>query len=155
MNNTIFTGFYHSLGLTRDGRVVGRGRNNVGQIDCPSGNNFVAIAAGRYHSLALTRDGHVIGWGKNNFGKINCPSGNHFVAIAAGSHHSLALTRDGRVVGWGNDIKIWEEKFALSYDFVTRLNFGLKILCNLPKYIKMEVLEDYTEWEFRDLYYLE
>ena len=179
-------GSQHSIGLTRDGYIVGCG---IGQTNCPSGNNFVAIAAGENHSLALTLDGRIVGWGSNSYGQINCPPGNNFVAIAAGYSVSLALTRQGRIVQWGASnykpkgskfvaiyayknyfgaltqngrivkwgngyIKCSKEKYAMPYDYLTRLNSGLKTLCNMPKYIKMEILEDYTGWEFRDLYNL-
>ena len=44
----------HSLALRSDGTLVGWGWNNYGQINCPSGSNFVAMAAGGDHSLAIS-----------------------------------------------------------------------------------------------------
>jgi hypothetical protein len=45
-------------------------------------------------------------------------------------------------------------KIALPYNFLGRLNKNVKVLCPIPKYIKMEILEDYTGWTFGNLYYL-
>ena len=141
-------GSQHSIGLTRDGYIVGCG---IGQINCPPGNNFVAIAAGYSVSLALTRQGRIVQWGASNYK----PKGSKFVAIYAYKNYFGALTQNGRIVKWGNGyIKCSKEKYAMPYDYLTRLNSGLKTLCNMPKYIKMEILEDYTGWEFRDLYNL-
>ena len=149
----IAAGEIHSLALTRDGRIVGWGYGGLGQINCPQGNNFIAVAAGRNHSLALTRDGCVVEWGFNNHGKIPNLT-EKFVAIAASQDYSLALTNDGKIVRWGKKGTVPKEKVALPYDFLSRLNKNFKALCPIPKYIKMEILEDYTEWQFRDLYYL-
>jgi alpha-tubulin suppressor-like RCC1 family protein len=103
----IAAGWYHSLALTAEGRVVAWGDNEYGQANAPSGlSNVVAIAAGYYHSLALTTEGRVVAWGDNGYGQTNVPSGlSNAVAIAAGKYHSLALTAEGRMVAWGaNDI---------------------------------------------------
>jgi len=85
------------------GRLVGWGSNGAGQINCPAGNDFVAVAAGGGHSLALRNDGTLVGWGDNEYGLTNCPSGNDFVAVAAGYYHSLALRSDSTLVGWGQN----------------------------------------------------
>ena len=157
----IAAGFNDSLALTNDGRVVGWGANGFGQINCPSGDNFVAISAGVWHSLALTRDGRVVGWGYNENGQIECPpqkGGNNFVAISAGNNHSVALTIEGKIVLLATHPALYvgdvKEKIALPYDFLTRLNKNVKVLCSIPKYIQMEILEDYTDWTFGNLYYL-
>ena len=67
----IAVGFYHSLALTAQGRVVGWISNIGDDTDTwglgivPSGlSNVVAIAAGGGHSLALTAEGQVGGVGQ-------------------------------------------------------------------------------------------
>ena len=105
----VSAGNYHSLALLKDGRVIGWGLNNHGQINIPVGigNNAAAIAGGgAFHSLALLKDGRVTGWGRNIEGQINIPVGigNNATGIAAGSFHSLALLKDGRVTGWGDNL---------------------------------------------------
>ncbi len=150
----VAAGRNHSLALTRDGRIIGWGYNGLGQTDCPQGNNFISVAAGDFHSLGLQADGNVVGWGDNEDGQTNCPQANNIIAIAASQDYSLALTNDGKIVRWGKKGTVPKEKVALPYDFLSRLNRKFKVLCPIPKYIKMEILEDYTEWQFRDLYYL-
>ena len=102
-------------------------------------NNTISTA---YYSYALTKDGSVIRSGDDRTG-------------AGIEYHCAALTKDGNIVEWGwTPPKVIKEKVALPYDFLSRLNKNLKGLCSIPKYIKMEILEDYTGWEFRDLYFL-
>jgi hypothetical protein len=76
--------------------------------------------------------------------------------ISACFYHSLGLQRDGKVIGWGfnypNHLECPDIKIALPYDFLARLNKNVKVLCSIPKYIKMEILEDYTEWTFNNLF---
>ena len=47
-------GFFHSLALTADGRVVAWGQNNVGQTNVPPDlTNVIAIAAGGHHNRSI------------------------------------------------------------------------------------------------------
>ncbi len=85
------------------GSIIGWGNNYNGQIDCPEGNDYFAIAAGNGHSLALKTDGSIEGWGRDDYGQATPPAGNDFVAIAGGGRHSLALKQDGSIVGWGRN----------------------------------------------------
>lgn len=96
-------GFYHSLALTQDGRVVAWGNNQSGQTNVPPNlTNVVAITAGGYHNLALTDEGRVIAWGWNSGGQANVPPGlSNVVQVAAGEDCSVALREDGSVVAWG------------------------------------------------------
>jgi sulfatase-modifying factor enzyme 1/Regulator of Chromosome Condensation (RCC1) repeat protein len=106
-------GGFHSLALTRDGRVWGwgagtsntRANNEFGQSMVPPElDHIVAISAGWYHSLALRQDGRVIGWGADSYGQTDSPADlTNAVAIAAGSWHSVALTSDGLVRAWGRN----------------------------------------------------
>ncbi len=84
-------------------RIVGWGRNDLGQTSAPATvTNAVALAAGERHSLALRNDGSVTGWGSNLQGQLTLPSGlTSAVALAAGPMHSFALNADGTVLGWG------------------------------------------------------
>ncbi|MDD5667014.1 MAG: hypothetical protein PHS26_06850, partial [Actinomycetota bacterium] len=100
---TISAGYYHSLALRSDGSLAAWGVNNQGQLNIPSGDNYVAISAGAYHCLALREDGSIAGWGYNDHGQATPPAGNDYVAISAGNYHSLALRADGSLVAWGNN----------------------------------------------------
>ncbi|XP_066487809.1 probable E3 ubiquitin-protein ligase HERC6 [Tiliqua scincoides] len=74
-------GHYHSIALTRDGRVYSWGQNTYGQLGLGKGESFKArpqhvsalngiplaeVAAGGAHSFALSLSGVAYGWGKNN-----------------------------------------------------------------------------------------
>ena len=98
-------GEFHTVLLKRDGSVVARGWNVVGQRDVPPGlTNAIAIACGSDHSLALRNDGSVVAWGDNRFDQSSVPEDLPPVAgIAAGTAHSLALLKSGRVAGWGGN----------------------------------------------------
>ena len=85
--NAISAGFRHSLGLRKDGRVVGWGKNDDGECNAPPGR-YIAISAGFWHSLGLREDGSVVGWGWNRSGACDAPPGR-YIAISAGGRHSL------------------------------------------------------------------
>jgi alpha-tubulin suppressor-like RCC1 family protein len=83
----IAAGNWHSLFLTKDGRVWATGRNNEGQLgdgttqnrsivvpvvkaDGSPFDSVIAIAAGHQHSLFLRRDGSVWAVGDNDAGQL-------------------------------------------------------------------------------------
>lgn len=124
-------GSYHSLILTKEGKVYSWGQNAYGQLGdgttvnkyTPSlvsslaDKNIVKVAAAGYYSLALTADGEVYGWGNNSYGQsaevlngdvheptvISSLSDKGIVQIYAGENHAMALTNSGEVYGWGNN----------------------------------------------------
>ncbi|MEN6306350.1 MAG: hypothetical protein ABFD91_01235 [Anaerohalosphaeraceae bacterium] len=100
----IAAGGSHSLALTLEGKVLGWGRNNAGQINIPDMNNVdvVAIAAGEYHSLALTAQGTIVGWGRDIYGQATPPDYDDFIAVAAAASYSVGLRADGTLVQWGS-----------------------------------------------------
>ncbi|KAK5582365.1 hypothetical protein RB653_003948 [Dictyostelium firmibasis] len=73
-----------SLVLTREGKVLGFGENNFGQlglgdtrnrttptpIETLNNQNIIDIGVGLDHSMAVTKAGHVFGWGYNVEGQI-------------------------------------------------------------------------------------
>ena len=88
---------------TSPGSLVGWGYNSDGQITCPVGIVYTAVAAGDSHSLALRSDGTIAAWGRGDFGQNISPAGSNFTAIAAGYDLSLALRNDGTFMGWGRN----------------------------------------------------
>ena len=85
-------GWFHSLALKGDGRVLAwgcRGRGQVGPCNTPAGlTGVTAIAAGTEQSLALTAGGSVLAWGcaSGTSSKCSVPAGRCAVtAIAAGA----------------------------------------------------------------------
>lgn len=101
----VAAGWYHSLVLKLDGKVVAWGYNPNGQTTVPWDLSGVrAIAAGAEHNLALASNGLVTTWGRNNYRQCNVPAGLYEVAaVAAGSFHSLALKSNRTVVVWGQN----------------------------------------------------
>jgi hypothetical protein len=89
-------------GAPTTGSIVAWGSNNrFGQLDIPSGDDFVAISTGSSCALALRSDGSLATWGDvYDFGSFWVPSGNDYVAIAGGAQRALALKDDGSLVGW-------------------------------------------------------
>jgi putative cell wall-binding protein len=102
----IAAGRYHSLAVTRDGRVIAWGENSSGQTEVPVAAQTGAIdaAGGIYHSLVLTRDGEVIAWGDNKWEQSSVPAAarSGTVAVAASGTGSVALNKNGEVIVWGN-----------------------------------------------------
>lgn len=106
---TISAGDFHTLGLLKDGTVVGWGNNDDGQITIPeleNGRKFVAISAGGNHSVGLLDNGEIRCWGNNDYEQLDIPvleEGRKFIAISAGHDHSIAILDNGKVVSWGNN----------------------------------------------------
>jgi alpha-tubulin suppressor-like RCC1 family protein len=129
----VAAGLWHSLALTRSGRVFAWGDDRYGQLGNgttrPSyrpvavaglspDDPVIDISAGAFHSLAVTRSGAVYSWGANTNGQLGTgttqpspsavrlvalPDRDSVVAVAGAGFHSLALTRSGRVYAWGDN----------------------------------------------------
>jgi len=124
----VSAGRYHSLFLTRDGRVYACGSNDHGRLGIGNtdGENYdapqlvlvqdlVAIAAGDRHSVFLQRGGVAWVTGSNSVGRIGLGESvrevgtptkldlEHVVAISAGEDHSMFLLCDGTVYGSGDN----------------------------------------------------
>jgi len=124
----VSAGRYHSLFLTKDGRVYACGSNQYGRLgvgntddqdyDAPqlvSAEDVVAIAAGDRHSVFLKRCGAALVTGSNDKGRIGLGKSvqqvgtptkldlEHVVAISAGADHSMFLLCDGTVYGSGRN----------------------------------------------------
>lgn len=83
----IAAGRYHSLAITKDGKLWTWGYNGTGQVgngsttnqlyataltdNSPKGFTNIVLAAGGYnHSLAITADGSLWAWGDNSLGQL-------------------------------------------------------------------------------------
>ncbi|MFA4906544.1 MAG: DUF58 domain-containing protein, partial [Candidatus Margulisiibacteriota bacterium] len=120
-------GVFHTLALTKDGRVFAWGHNDCGQLGLGDVNDHTQptevaglrdvaqLVAGDCHTLALTKDGRVFAWGHNGFGQLGLGDTKNrtqpievkglrdIAQIVAGSSHAFAITKDGRVFAWGNN----------------------------------------------------
>ena len=122
----VAAGGYHSLALTKEGRVLATGWNRYGQLgdrgpalgDRTTFRSVFyktkAIAAGTRHSIVLTQDGSVWTTGYNQHGELGdgststkttfvlvIPTGVE--AVAAGGYHSMVLKQDGSVWATGSN----------------------------------------------------
>jgi hypothetical protein len=89
---------YHSIGLKRDGTVVGVGRNDKGQRNVSSWKDIVDVTTSQGHTVGLKKDGTVVATGDNKYGQCNVSSWTDIVAISAGYYHTVGLKKDGTVV---------------------------------------------------------
>lgn len=112
----IAAGWYHSLALLSDGRVVAWGYNSCGQlgdgttvnrpypvvVKGPGGTGeltgVVALAAGGEFSAAVLSDGRVVTWGKNDAGQLGSGgTGNRpypgYVVAPAGNGELAGVVR--------------------------------------------------------------
>lgn len=118
-------GYWHTLAITSEAKVVGWGDNNYGQLGDASNddtavpvemvgiNQALAVEGGLGHSLVLKDDGTVWATGGNWFGQLGDGTTiwkdtpvqviglTNIIAIAATSNYSLALKSDGSVWRWG------------------------------------------------------
>ena len=80
------------------------GYGDHGQLDPPSNERFVSIAAGRTRSCGLREDGTVVCWGSNEEGQSSPPRNERFISITAGAwDHYCGLREDGTAVCWGSN----------------------------------------------------
>ncbi|KAF2772847.1 RCC1/BLIP-II [Teratosphaeria nubilosa] len=81
--------------LFDDGRLVGYGRDDHGQLAPPSLPPIVQVAAGSEHCIALTRDGRVLAWGWGEHG--NCGERTDDQADVKGMWNEIEV--EGRPIG--------------------------------------------------------
>jgi hypothetical protein len=90
-------GWWHSLVLQADGKVIAWGDNTFGQCNVPpDATNIVAISAGYYASYALRADGTVISWGSTRNGVRNIPAGlKNVSSLSAGEDFAMVIVEKG------------------------------------------------------------
>jgi alpha-tubulin suppressor-like RCC1 family protein len=123
----VATGLFHTLVLTKSGRLYafGRGRDGqlgTGQVRDGAGEvaglaDVVSFAAGTWHSVAARADGTVWAWGndgksqlcdgattnRSEPGRVDLPAGVRIAEVAAGGHSTMLRTSDGRVFVCGEN----------------------------------------------------
>jgi alpha-tubulin suppressor-like RCC1 family protein len=155
----IAAGYYHSLGIDKNGLVWGWGNNAYGQIGIGNYLNryiphninginktFSQIAAGYYHSLGIDKNGLVWSWGYGSLGQLGDNSttsrrtpvsilGNKktFCQIAGGSTHSLGIDKNGLVWGWG-----YNGRGQLGNNSTTSKNTPVSILGGLKTFCQID-----------------
>jgi alpha-tubulin suppressor-like RCC1 family protein len=115
----VSTGRFHTLAVTKDGRLYGWGSNRFGQLadnDDAQHNLPVPIAmsprmaktvwtqvaAGDAHSLALSADGHLVAWGNNCAGQLgNGGTTWQLNPVPAAAPENAPATTFARIVSGG------------------------------------------------------
>ena len=97
----IAVGFYHTVGLQSDGRVVACGDNSFGQCDVGALHGVKAVAAGAYHTVALHSDGTVSAIGRDSEEQCATAEWRNVTAIAASDYATFGLTEDGTLLCTG------------------------------------------------------
>ncbi len=94
-----------TIGIERDGSIVGWGSNYVGMLMTPLPNSdFRMVASGCAHTVGLKKNGSVVCWGNNTSGLRNISAPNKdFISIDAGAYHNAGLKADGTIVCWGGN----------------------------------------------------
>ena len=128
---TISAGYYHTVGLKKDGTLVAAGSNmdlenkklpsGQGQCDVEDWTDIIAVSAGSFHTVGLKKDGTVIAIGRNKAGQCNVSDWTDIVAITAGESITVGLKADGTVIAvgsnsWGvcNVVQNWTDIISLS-----------------------------------------
>ncbi len=123
---SVAAGAFHTLVLTRDGKMYAFGRGRDGQLGngqtangvsvVPEMTHVVSMAAGTWHSVAVKDDGSVWAWGSNiksqlcdgtvtprvaptRIESVSVP----IVRVAAGGHSTMLAARDGAVYVCGDN----------------------------------------------------
>ena len=89
---------------TRRQALAVLGNNDAGQLDAPTEQSFVHIAAGAGHTCALNADGEAVCWGDNSFSQGTPPAKSRFISLTAGELHTCGLQPDGIALCWGSDV---------------------------------------------------
>jgi len=119
-----------SLGLKENGKIIGFGKNDLGQLgngvnintDVPTEvylnentklENIIDIGTGYSHGVGLSADGFVYTWGSNEFGQLGSLVANsrnyaekvqglnNILKVDAYKNITTALDSDGKVYIWG------------------------------------------------------
>lgn len=97
----VSAGYFHTVGLKKNGSVVACGSNDKGQCDVGKWKNVIQIAAGGYHTVGLLSDGTVVACGDNSCGQCDVGKWKNVVQIVATDYNTAALLSDGTVVTCG------------------------------------------------------
>ena len=126
-DGAVAVGYYHTVGLKKNGTVLSCGDNHYGQCNTAAWENVTQIAAGAYHTVALLKDGTVVACGDNSYKQCNVSKWKNVVQIAATDYNTAALLRDGTVVTCGFNklpqVKGWQN--------VERLCTGSYAVCGI------------------------
>lgn len=124
-------GFYHTVGLRKDGTVIACGSNSDGQCSVAQWTGIQAVDCGAYHTVGLRADGTVIATGRNVSGQCNVNDWTDIIAIACTDYDTVGLKKDGTIVTTGyhdfSSLQGWSEIVSVgggSYAVVAVMESG-------------------------------
>jgi alpha-tubulin suppressor-like RCC1 family protein len=92
-----------TIGLRKDGTVLGVGRNDFGQLNVKDWTQIKVISAGSRHTIGLRADGTLLACGKNRYGECKVSHWRNIVHVIAGQDCTFGIKKDGRVLVSGNN----------------------------------------------------
>ena len=99
----VSAGVGFTIGLRKDGTVLGVGRNDFGQLDVKDWTQIRAISAGSRHTVGLRADGTLLACGQNRHGECKVRHWRNIVRVIAGQDCTFGIKKDGRVLVSGNN----------------------------------------------------
>ncbi|HSW58000.1 MAG TPA: hypothetical protein VLH15_06330, partial [Dehalococcoidales bacterium] len=101
----VAAGWYHTVGLKADGRVVAEGFNGFGQLGVGGWTDIIQVAAGYGHTVGLKADGTVEAVGNNDYGQCNLVSWALGISMPDGSQRwnlnsNLIMEKNGAQSGF-------------------------------------------------------
>jgi alpha-tubulin suppressor-like RCC1 family protein len=95
----VVCGYYHTVGLKKDGTVVATGDNDQGQCNVSTWKNIVAVSASGRHSVGLKADGTVVATGCNKDNKCSgTKDWRNIAAVFACDYCTLGITTHGKLL---------------------------------------------------------
>jgi len=124
---SVSAGMFHTLVLTKDGKLYAFGRGRDGQLgngktangvsQIPELTDVVSMAAGTWHSVAARADGSAWAWGNNSKSqlcdgtttnhpsptRVTLPGATRVTRVAAGGHSTVLQSSDGALYACGDN----------------------------------------------------
>jgi alpha-tubulin suppressor-like RCC1 family protein/predicted nucleic acid-binding Zn ribbon protein len=129
----ISTGFYHTVGLKKDGTVVADGDNEYGQCDTQDWRDIIAISAGNNHTVGLNKDGTVVAVGDNEYGQCDTQDWSEIIAVSASGYFTIGEKKDGSIVFKGIIIGSKREVGAINWSDIIAVSGNINHTVILKK----------------------
>ena len=129
----VSAGGEHACSVHADGTLRCWGNNRAGQLDTPTGSDFVQndfgqtdapsgpfidLSVGSNHTCGLRSTGVIECWGANSDGQSDVPSLDaDMESVHAGGSHTCGMLPTGNMVCWGSDMS--GQSTVTSSSFVT------------------------------------
>ncbi len=103
IKKSVSGGYWHAVGLKKDGTVVAVGNNMDKQCDVSNWENIISVSANNFHTVGLKAGGIVVAIGDNLFEQCDVSDWKNIVGISAGGYYTVGLKEDRTVVAVGDN----------------------------------------------------